>query len=159
MMDRANQAIERTDSESEIVNRLAVRPHRANIEPSFYEDFALRGIRADRVEPGLVACSFKVPPRLTDSTGNLSPGAIVNLVDEVGGAVIYKPGLPMNVSVNMSVSYVSSATVNDELEVISRLLGRKGNLVTAVVVIKKKGTEEIVAEGRHTLFCKHASKI
>ncbi|KAL9271270.1 Acyl-coenzyme A thioesterase 13-like protein [Drosera capensis] len=158
-MDRAKQMLEPTGSDTEIVNQILVLPHRANIEPSFYEDFALRGIRVDRVEAGLVACSLKVPARLTDSTGNLSPGAIVNLVDEVGSALIYKPGLPMNVSVNMSVSFVSSATVNDELGVTSRLLGRNGNLVTAVVVIKKKGTEEIVAEGRHTIFCKHASKI
>lgn len=32
---------------------------------SFYEDFNLRGIRVNRVDPGFISCSFKVPLRLT----------------------------------------------------------------------------------------------
>jgi len=32
---------------------------------SFYENFSLRGIRVNRVEPGFISCSFKVPLRLT----------------------------------------------------------------------------------------------
>ncbi|GAB4827264.1 hypothetical protein Ancab_040020 [Ancistrocladus abbreviatus] len=181
-MDRAKHMLELTQNESEIVSRLTVHPHRANIEPSFYEDFSLRGIHVDRIESEIVICTFKVPPRLVDRAGKLSPGAIANLVDEVGGAVVYKEALPMNVSVNISISYVSTAEVDlhfalhvgslvfcfqvifccnkiDELEVSARLLGRKGSISTAAVLIKKKGTGEIVAQGRHTLFTKLASKI
>lgn len=32
---------------------------------SFYEDFSLRGIRVNRVDPGFISCTFKVPLRLT----------------------------------------------------------------------------------------------
>ena len=64
-MNKAQEFLALTDEESESVSRLTVLPHRVGIEPSFYEDFALRGIRVDRVEPGFVACTFKVPPRLT----------------------------------------------------------------------------------------------
>ncbi|XP_010430216.1 PREDICTED: uncharacterized protein LOC104714520 isoform X2 [Camelina sativa] len=32
---------------------------------SFYEVFSLRGIRVNRVDPGFISCSFKVPLRLT----------------------------------------------------------------------------------------------
>lgn len=53
--------------ESESVCKVAVNPHRPNLELSFYEDFTLRGIRVHRVEPELIVCSFKVPPRLTVS--------------------------------------------------------------------------------------------
>lgn len=43
----------------------------------------------------------------------MAPGAIVNLVDEVGAAAAVKiKGQPMAVSVNMSVSFLSAAKVN-----------------------------------------------
>ncbi|XP_021720741.1 acyl-coenzyme A thioesterase 13-like [Chenopodium quinoa] len=158
-MEKAKGTIEASKEESEIVSKLDVHPHRPHLDFSFYEDFTLRGISVDRVEPQLVVCSFKVPPRLTDRNGNLASGAIANLVDELGAVVIYREGLPMNVSVTMSISYVSTANVDDELEVTSRLLGRKGFVFGTTVVLKNKATGETIAEGRHTLFSKHASKI
>lgn len=39
----------------------------------------------------------------------MANGAIATLVDEVGGAVIHEEGLPMNVSVDMSISFLSAA--------------------------------------------------
>jgi len=48
---------------------------------------------------------------LQDRSGKLVNGAIANLVDEVGGAVIHEEGLPMNVSVDMSISFLSTARV------------------------------------------------
>jgi len=66
-MDRLRGALELSKEDSESVSKIAVHSHRPHIELSFYEDFALRGIRVDRVEPGLVVCSFKVPHRLTVS--------------------------------------------------------------------------------------------
>lgn len=63
-MEKARQCLELNQEESDSVARLAIQA----TEFSFYEDFALRGIRVDRVEPGLVSCTFKVPPRLTVSS-------------------------------------------------------------------------------------------
>ncbi|KAK7860272.1 acyl-coenzyme a thioesterase 13 [Quercus suber] len=154
-MEKAREFLElSSEKESESVSRLTIHPHRVGHEPSFYEDFALRGIRVDRVEPGLVSCTFKVPRRLT-----LASGAIANLVDEVGGAVVHVEGLPMNVSVDMSISFLSTAKLDDELELTSRVLGRKGGYSGTVVLIKNKATGELIAEGRHSLFGKHASKL
>ncbi|XP_057953240.1 uncharacterized protein LOC131147722 [Malania oleifera] len=158
-MEKAKAFLELTDEQSHSVSRLAFRPHRVHIDSSFYEDFAIKGLRVDRVEPGLIACSFKVPPRLVDSNGNLSSGAIANLVDEVGAAVIHGEGQPMDVSVDMSISYISTAKLNDELEITSRLLGRKGFYSGTIVLLKNIATGEVVAEGRHSLFTKPASKI
>ncbi|KAM4083487.1 hypothetical protein ACJW30_08G061700 [Castanea mollissima] len=158
-MEKTREFLELSSEESESVSRLPVHPHRVGHEPSFYEDFALRGIRVDRVEPGLVSCTFKVPRRLTDRTGKLASGAIANLVDEVGGAVVHVEGLPMNVSVDMSISFLSTAKLDDELELTSRVLGRKGGYSGTVVLIKNKATGELIAEGRHSLFGKHASKL
>ncbi|GMN23870.1 hypothetical protein TIFTF001_000301 [Ficus carica] len=142
-MEKAKQFLELTEEESEIVSRLAIPAREPGYSPCFYEDFALKGIRVDRVEPGLVVCSFKVPPRLTDRNGKLATGAIANLIDEVGGALVHVEGLPMN----------------DELEITARLLGRKGGYSGTMVLMRNKVTGEIIAEGRHSLFGKHASKL
>ena len=72
-MEKAREFLElSSEKESESVSRLTIHPHRVGHEPSFYEDFALRGIRVDRVEPGLVSCTFKVPRRLTVRLSQLS---------------------------------------------------------------------------------------
>ena len=55
---------------------------------------------------------------LQDRTGKLANGAIANLVDEVGGAVIHVEGLPMNVSVDMSISFLSTARVDVSLSIL-----------------------------------------
>lgn len=39
-------------------------------------------------------------------------GAIANLIDEVGNAVVQEEALPMNVSVDMSISYLATAKLN-----------------------------------------------
>ncbi|KAK6927061.1 Thioesterase domain [Dillenia turbinata] len=154
-MEKAKAFLDKlTEEEHERVSRL---PFKNDFK--FYEDFALLGMHVDLVKPGLVSCSFKVPPRLTDGNGNLASGAIANLVDEVGAAVIYVEGLPMNVSVDMSMSYLSTAKLHDELEITSRLLGRKGGYSGTLVLIKNKTTGEVIAEGRHSLFGKPASKM
>ncbi|KAF5446780.1 hypothetical protein F2P56_032382 [Juglans regia] len=158
-MDKAREFLELTKEESDSVSGLTIHPHRPGLDWSFYEDFSLRGIRLDRVEPGFVACTFKVPPRLADRNGNLASGAIANLVDEVGGAVVHVEGLPMNVSVDMSISFVSTAKVNDELEITSRVLGKKGGYAGTIVLMRNKATGDIIAEGRHSLFGRHASKL
>ncbi|GLT33078.1 hypothetical protein SLA2020_076960 [Shorea laevis] len=158
-MEKVKEFLELSEEESEIVSRLKIHPNRVGHEPSFYEDFSLRGIRVDRVEPGFVSCTFKVPPRLTDRSGNLATGAVANLVDEVGGAVVHVDGLPMNVSVDMSISFLGTAKLNDELEITSRILGQRGGYSGTIVLVKNKATGELIAEGRHSLFGRHASKL
>ncbi|KAF3673429.1 hypothetical protein BC332_34073 [Capsicum chinense] len=158
-MEKVKAFLELTQAESDRVSSLTFPPHRFGSECSFYEYYALRGIRVDRVEPGQVFCTFKVPPRLTDREGKLASGAIANLVDEVGGAVVYVEGLPMNVSVDMSISFLSTAKADDVLEIIGRVLGQKGGYSGTSVIVKNKTTGELIAEGRHSLFGKHASKM
>ncbi|CAN1282443.1 Acyl-coenzyme A thioesterase 13 [Linum perenne] len=158
-MEKAKQFLEPIQGEADMVSQLVIPTHRVGHECSFYEDFSIRGIRVDRVEPGLVTCSFTVPARLTDRSGKLATGAIANLVDEVGGAVVHIEGLPMNVSVDMSISFLSSAKLHDELEITSKVLGRKGGYAGTVVLVKNKLTGELIAEGRHSLFGRHASKM
>ena len=55
--------------------------------------------------------------------------------------------------------YILPKYWQDELEVTSRLLGKIGAVSGTSVVIMKKASGEIVAEGRHSLFSKLQSKI
>ncbi|KAK8513280.1 hypothetical protein V6N13_002027 [Hibiscus sabdariffa] len=159
-MEKAKESLE-LNKEVESVSRLTIHPHRVGVEGSFYEDFAVRGIRVDRVEPGFVSCTLKVPPRLTDKSGNLAIGAVANLVDEVGATIVQVEGLSltMNVSVDMSISFLGTAKLNDELEIVSKVLGRRGSYAGAIVVVRNKETGELIAEGRHSLFAKQGSKL
>ncbi|XP_022755862.1 acyl-coenzyme A thioesterase 13 [Durio zibethinus] len=158
-MERVKNFLELNKEEAASVSQLTIHPHRVGSQCSFYEDFALRGIRVDRVESGFVSCSFKVPPRLTDKNGNLATGAVANLVDEVGGAVVHVEGLPMNVSVDMTISFLGTAKLNDELEITSKVLGQRGSYSGTSVLVRNKVTGELIAEGRHSLFGKQASKL
>ncbi|XP_050110228.1 uncharacterized protein LOC126589089 isoform X1 [Malus sylvestris] len=150
-MGRAKRFLGLTQDESEAVSRLAVPEQAAGAGKSFYDAFAVAGIRVVGVEPGLVVCSFKVPPRLTDRSGNLANGAIANLVDLVGISLEFGEGL-LSVSIDMSISYFSTAKINDELEITSKRIGRRGGYTGTVVVLRNKTTGEIIAEGRHSLL-------
>ncbi|XP_073273971.1 uncharacterized protein [Primulina huaijiensis] len=138
---------------------LTFPPHRPHHESSFFEYFILRGVKFHSLQHDSFSCSFQVPPRLTDENGNLAVGAISALVDEIGAAAIHREGLAMDVSVDMSISYLSPAKVNDELDIVSRFLGNRGSYYGTIVVIRNKLTGEVVAEGRHSLYRKPASKI
>ncbi|XP_068338587.1 uncharacterized protein [Pyrus communis] len=147
IMEDAKKYLEVTEDESEAVSRLVFPSDR-----SIYDHFVESGIRVDRVQPGFVVCTFKVPPRLTDRAGNLANGVIATLVDVVGASTVFVPHIPMTVSVDMSISYMAKAKLNDELEITSKRLGQRGRYSGTHVLLRNKASGEIIAEGRHSLF-------
>lgn len=132
------------------------REAQGDVVPSFFEGFALRGIRVDAIHPGRILCSFTVPARLTATNHQLAPGAVVALVDEVGSAVSVADGKHLKVSVDMSVSFVdlAAAASGDTLCISARTLGHKGYYSGTYVLIANAATGQVVAEGRHSLFGK-----
>lgn len=50
-------------------------------------------------------------------------------------------------------------TFQEELEITSRVMGEKGSYKGTIVVVRNKMTGEIIAEGRHSLFGRQASKL
>nr|XP_011460918.1 PREDICTED: acyl-coenzyme A thioesterase 13-like isoform X2 [Fragaria vesca subsp. vesca] len=146
MEKKENECVELSLPESDTVLRIVIPPQRPG-EASFYENFAIRGIRVDQAEPGLVVCTFK------DRAGNLSNGAIANLVDIVGSYVTYTGGLIRNVSADISISYMSTAKLDDEVEITSKRLGQKGGYTGILVLLRNKATGDVIAEGRHSMFC------
>ncbi|CAL4982423.1 unnamed protein product [Urochloa decumbens] len=128
----------------------------AEPSPSFFEGFALQGIRVDSIHPGRILCSFTVPTRLAAGNHHLAPGAVVALVDEIGSAAAIADGRPLKVSVDMSVSFVdlAAAAPGDTLRIAARALGHRGAYSGTHVLVANAATGQVVAEGRHSLFGK-----
>ncbi|OEL25959.1 hypothetical protein BAE44_0013024 [Dichanthelium oligosanthes] len=146
----------RVDALDRRAARRAPRPE-AEPSPSFFEGFALQGIRVDTIHPGRILCSFTVPTRLTaDGSHHLAPGAVVSLVDEIGSAAAVADGHHLKVSVDMSVSFVdlAAAGAGDTLRITARSLGHKGAYSGTHVLVANAATGQVVAEGRHSLFGK-----
>eukprot|EP01018_Ginkgo_biloba_P001700 Gb_24973 [translate_table: standard] len=120
---------------------------RSNIS-NIHESFVLRGLRIQQIHHGRVFCIFKVPRRLTDKSGAWHLGALTSLVDNVGAAAIMSCDLPIKVSVDWNISYISAAKVDDEIEIDAQVLGHRGGLSTVVVELRNKATGELVAQSR-----------
>ncbi|XP_078428721.1 thioesterase superfamily protein [Wolffia australiana] len=159
MEQRVRDFLRGTEEAEKRVAALAVEPQLPGVSPSFYGAVCTRDIRVDLAEPGLIRCFFRVTPLFTDAEGNLSRGAIANLVDELGGYALMTLGHHTKVSVNISIAYLSTARLDDELEITSRVLGHKGAYSGTAVTLMNKRTREMVAEGRHSLFGKQYSNI
>ncbi|PWA67244.1 Thioesterase superfamily [Artemisia annua] len=160
MEKSTREYLEVAQQDSDRVTRLTIPPPLPEAVHSFYELFAIKGIRLENFQPGFISYCFIVPPRLTDRNGNLAVGAVATIVDKIGASVLYrKVGRRMHVSVDMSISYLSTAKLNDELEITTKLIGIKGSYKGILVVLKNKSTGEIIAEGRHSLFALPSSKI
>lgn len=65
-MEKAMEFLDKatTGEGADSVSRLTFPPHQPLTESSFYEFFAIRGVRLAVVRPDFISCSLKVPPRL-----------------------------------------------------------------------------------------------
>ncbi|CAN6483050.1 unnamed protein product [Victoria cruziana] len=128
--------------------------------PSSYDSLICSCIRLDEVLRGRLLCSFTVLPHLLNTGKFLHGGATASLVDIVGSAVILTTGAPTTgVSLEISVSYLDSAYLNEEIEVEAKVL-RVGKAIAVVnVEFRKKGNGRIVATGRHTKYLVISSRL
>ncbi|KAM0916708.1 hypothetical protein ACQ4PT_010047 [Festuca glaucescens] len=140
-----------------------------------YDSFVISGVRLDAAEHGRVLFSFVVTPRHASPQGYLLSGVTATLADQLGSAVLNSSmvglsgvglsdlglsGLGLSgVSLEISVSYVDTATVGDEIEVEVKLL-RAGKSVGVVSVdFRKKRTGKLIAQARHTKYLAVSSKL
>ncbi|XP_027338629.1 acyl-coenzyme A thioesterase 13-like [Abrus precatorius] len=132
------------------------------LPPRFLEPLIMNSLRVDRIEPGRVVCSMKIPPRLLNSGNSLHGGATAALVDVVGSAAIPTVGYSAantGVSVEINVSYLDAAYADEEIEIEARVL-RVGKAVAVISVeFRKKKTGKVFAQGRHTKFLSFTSKM
>ncbi|KAH0905558.1 hypothetical protein HID58_037385 [Brassica napus] len=111
----------------------------ANLPPRFIERFVAKGIKVDFIEHGRIVCSMKVQPHLLNAGNFLHGGATATLVDLIGSAVIHTTGLPhTGVSVEINVSYLDSAFLDEEIEIESKALRVGKAVAVASVELRKK---------------------
>eukprot|EP01018_Ginkgo_biloba_P001705 Gb_24977 [translate_table: standard] len=134
-----------------------IESRRAQQLPTFVDDphwknviqgIALRGIHIQSMEAGRILCTFKVPSHLVDGDGEMRAGALATLIENIGGSAIISSDGRSQITVDLSISFLSSAKVDDELEIDARVCGHKGGLSTAVVEVKKKANGELIAHSR-----------
>ncbi|VVA89920.1 unnamed protein product [Arabis nemorensis] len=132
----------------------------ANLPNRFIERFVVKGLKVDLIEPGRVVCSMKIPPHLLNAGNFLHGGATATMVDLLGSAAICTSGVTQTgVSVEINVSYLDAAFLNEEIEIEAKTL-RVGKAVAVVSVeLRKKKTGKLIAQGRHTKYLAPRSKL
>uniref|UniRef100_A0A8R7PG39 Acyl-coenzyme A thioesterase 13 n=1 Tax=Triticum urartu TaxID=4572 RepID=A0A8R7PG39_TRIUA len=125
-----------------------------------YDSFVISGVRLEAAEHGRVLCSFVVTPRIASPQGYLLSGVTATLADQLGSAVFFSSGVGTSgVSLEISVSYVDTAAVGEEIEVEAKLL-RAGKSVGVVSVdFRKKRSGKLMAQARHTKYLAVSSRL
>lgn len=116
----------------------------------------LLGGEIDSLEEGRVVMSIKLDERHMNPGGMLHGGIVTALMDEATGHVIVTVrGLEVmaeapHVTVDMNVSFLSSARVGDELECEARTVRVGRTIVFAEAEVRRRGRGDVVAKGHFT---------
>ncbi|KAF5466590.1 hypothetical protein F2P56_016506 [Juglans regia] len=112
------------------------------------EAIAMEGLQVVQARKGFILCHFLVPRRLSDRDGNWHVGAMATLIDNVGGAAIWSSVGNVKSTVNLNISYYSTAKIQEEVEIEAKVVAEKETLVAVVVEIRKRSNGELVALGK-----------
>ncbi|MED6170308.1 hypothetical protein PIB30_029692 [Stylosanthes scabra] len=114
-----------------------------------------KGIRVLKAQKGLVLCDFTVHDGILDENGNWHVGAIATLVDVMGSLSSFSYNSFDHVTLDFSISYYSTAKVQEEVELVAKVAGKKNELTSVIVEVRKKNrdnnnnnTKELVAMGK-----------
>ncbi|XP_034900059.1 uncharacterized protein [Populus alba] len=80
--------------------------------------------------------------------GNWHVGAMATLIDDVGAAAIYSYGGHIKASVDLNISFLSTAKIQEEVEVEAKVVGDKGRITSVLVEVRRKSNGELIALGK-----------
>ncbi|MBA0712907.1 hypothetical protein Golax_011978 [Gossypium laxum] len=112
------------------------------------ETRVLQGLHVTHAEKGFMRFDFLVPNAISDVDGNWSVGALASLVDIIGLVTIYSFANRVTSTVDLNVSYYSTATIQEHVEIESKVSANRGKLMHAVVEVRRKGNGEVIAIGK-----------
>jgi len=119
----------------------------------FKEGLILRHLKVDRVEPGLVIFTLTVKPPITNRYRTLHGGAVATVAGIVAMAAVKTISGDKTYSLSeMSISYISAARINVELEIEAKVLRFGKSIAVSSVDIKNKTTKQIAFQGRATFY-------
>ncbi|KAJ4824007.1 hypothetical protein Tsubulata_033104 [Turnera subulata] len=80
-----------------------------------------------------------------DANGNWHVGAMTTLLDDVGGAAVYSFVGQWCPSLDLCISFFSTAKIHEEVELEAKVIGNKGSITLVVIEAKKKINGELIA--------------
>jgi len=89
-----------------------------------------------------------VTSQVSDEDGNWHPGAITTLVDFIIGATIRSVHGFLKVSVEINVSFYSTAKIQEEVIIEGKIMGETGKLSSVLVEVRRKNNGELIALGK-----------
>ncbi|XP_057454329.1 uncharacterized protein LOC130745918 [Lotus japonicus] len=113
------------------------------------ETSTTKGIRVVQAHKGFLLCDFTVHSGLLDENGNWHVGAIATLVDILGNFASFSfSSRHYQVTLDFSISYYTTAKVQEEVQVEAKVIGKQDELTSVIVEVRKKENRELVALGK-----------
>eukprot|EP00854_Cymbomonas_tetramitiformis_P014592 gene14592-17243_t len=117
-----------------------------------YDQTVLADIKDVYCERGRFTCVIPVNEKVQNRYGTLHGGCIATLVDVIGSAALMTAADASGVSVDINVSFLRSAPLNEEVEIDAQVLRAGKSLATVQVDFRLKRTGELLSQGRHTKY-------
>ncbi|QCE02037.1 uncharacterized protein LOC114167105 [Vigna unguiculata] len=112
------------------------------------ETSTTKGLRLVKAHKGFLLCDMIIHTGLLDESGNWHVSAIATLVDMVGSVAPYTLNQCHHVTLDLNISYFSMAKVQEEVEIEAKVVGKKDDLTSVIVEVRKKKNAELVALGK-----------
>ncbi|XP_017610452.1 uncharacterized protein LOC108456369 [Gossypium arboreum] len=112
------------------------------------EATVLQGLQITHAEKGLMRFDFVVPNAVSDVDGNWHVGALATMLDLIGPVTTFSFANRVISTVDFNVSYYSTAKIQEHVEVESKVIANRGNLIHVVVEVRRKGNGEVIAVGK-----------
>lgn len=91
---------------------------------------------------------------MQDQDGNWQVGAIATLIDGLGALTVHSFTGNSKASVDLTISFYSSAKIQEEAEIEAKVVGGMGKLTSLLVEVKRKSNRELIALGKNWMTSK-----
>ncbi|KAM7255693.1 hypothetical protein ACFE04_008591 [Oxalis oulophora] len=97
-----------------------------------------------------ISCKLIVPNFLSDDNGNWHVGAIATLIDNIGATAVFVfTAGHIKASLDFTISYFSTASIHEEVEIEAKIIGEyRGSLTYVLVEVKRASNGELIALGK-----------
>ncbi|KAK7389562.1 hypothetical protein VNO78_24707 [Psophocarpus tetragonolobus] len=112
------------------------------------ETCSATAIRLLKAEKGFLLCDLIIQTSFLDQHGNWHASAIATLVDMIASFASYSINSTHQLTLDFSISYYSTAKLQEEVEIEAKVIGKKGDLTSVIVEVRKKQNRELVALGK-----------
>ncbi|KAG2251305.1 hypothetical protein Bca52824_081441 [Brassica carinata] len=121
----------------------------SNVRFDHFPGLILQGLQVIHVGKGFVQCKLIITDRVLGEDGTFHTGVIAALMELIGATAIYSDGgSHSHASIVLNYSLYSTAKNKEEVKIEARVVGRKEDLNSAVIEIRREYDEELIAMGR-----------